>query len=66
MTEATETTEAEELAKAEENYRINASYAAQTARIDYEALLDVGFDEDQALDIVLSWHGKSVTNVGGH
>ena len=61
------TVELTEQEQAEADYRVSAGFAAQTARIDFEALLDAGFNDEQALDIICSWHGKSiVNNNGGH
>jgi len=64
MTSTTELTEQEQ---AEADYKVSAGYAAQSAWIDYEALLEVGFDSTQALQLICSWHGRSVVNNnGGH
>jgi len=52
------TVELTEQEQAEANYRVSAGFAAQTAKIDFEALLAVGFDHKQALAIICSWHGK--------
>ena len=56
------TVELTEQEQAEENYRANAAIAAKTAYIDYQALKDAGFSAEYALDIVCSWHGRTVVN----
>jgi len=62
MTSTTELTEQEQEALAVERYKTSAAQAALTAKIDYDALLDVGFDEDQAIDLIIAWHGKTIVN----
>ena len=63
MTSTTDTTDTIEQ-EAIEAYKVAAAQAALTAKIDYDALLDVGFDEDQAIDLIIAWHGKTIVNAG--
>ena len=43
-----------------EIYTQNAETAAEQAMIDFKALRAVGFDEDFAGEMVMTWHGKAV------
>ena len=63
MTSTTDTTDTIEQ-EAIEAYKVSAAQAALTAKIDYDALLDVGFDEEQAIDLIIAWHGKTIINTG--
>ena len=56
------TVELTEQEQAVESYKANAVIAAKTAWIDYQALKDAGFNAQDALDIVCSWHGRTVVN----
>ena len=47
-----------------EMYTKNAAFAAETTMIDFNALMDAGFDDEQALRLVLAWHGKAVIQAG--
>ena len=40
-----------------EIYTQNSAEAAEAAMIDFNSLRDAGFDAEQALKLVIAWHG---------
>ena len=58
MTETVEAPQELTLEESKARYTKNAGQAAETAMLDFTALQDVGFSDEQAIQIMGMWYAK--------